>query len=151
MAIPQQKIVGAAVDASASGAWNVDWPMVFLALSAGLGLSISGAQFVGGMCLALTGALVAWKMPGSGNDPRRLWVVIASGFLVAYFAALLHPSLIAWAVAKFDFPNIPPQASMITAGFGSKWFVKFAYDFFERIGARGKDVADRVVPPEDNS
>lgn len=131
---------------AAAAATHVDWPGIFAALAAGLGLTISGADFLGGMFMALTGSLVAWKMPVGPGDPRKLWLVIATGFLAAIVAAMMHPAAMEW----LGITKLPVQASMMLAGFGSKWIVIFAYKFFERVGTKGGDVADRIVPGGDD-
>lgn len=127
-------------------AGSFDWQWVVIVFFGGLGLSTSGydpISVLGGFCLAGTSAMVAWKLGGE-KDRRRYWVVIMTGLAVAYLAALLHP----WLTEKFGIAA-PMQASMFVAGFTSKWLASFAFDFFERLGSKGKILADRVVPEDE--
>lgn len=129
---------------------TIDWQWVVFTISMGLGIStIPAIEFWGGMFLALAGSLMAWKLPSRHRDVRRFVFVIMSGFVVAYVAAIAHPSLTGWLQAKFSIPVAPVQLWMLFAGFASKWIVKFVYDFLERMGAKGETLADRVLPEDD--
>ena len=128
----------------------IDWQWIAITISMGLGIStIPAIQFWGGMILALAGSLLAWKIPSKHRDTRRFVLVVLSGFVVAYVAALGHPAFTGWLEAKFSVPVVPVQLFMLVAGFASKWIVKFVYDFLNRMGAKGEVLADKVLPEDD--
>lgn len=126
-------------------AGSFDWQWIFMTMLAALGIStIDGAEFVGGMVMALLGAMLAWKL-GGHQDKRRWGLVLITGFVMAYVAALVHVPFWGWVGIQ----GVPVQASMLVAGFASKWAAGFFFDFFQRLGTKGKATADRIAPGGD--
>ena len=122
-----------------------DW---FFLVMTGLGLTLSGAEFVGGVLLAIGGgAIAAHFRHGSltSRERQAWWITI----LVAAFAGIL-----AGQAAPSIAPGWPPQAIMGAAGFASRFLVKIALrtlgileDRSDRLADR---IADKILPDRDD-
>lgn len=109
-----------------------NWVALMLA---GLGLSISGAEYLSGICLALALAAIARKY-----DPlkgRRL------SFSTAVTAAVV--ATVTAMVVEHYFPDFPVQLAMAAAGFFSRNLVSMASRLGSRVEERQDDLLDRVV------
>lgn len=115
-----------------------DW--VTLAL-AGLGITFAPAhEYIGGLCLGLSGAGFAAKLQPE-KDRVELWVVMLGGFLASHLAAL---------GAHIWFPTWPIQLVMAAGGFGSRFAARFALRAMGIVESKADRIAnvaiDRVLP-----
>lgn len=113
-----------------------DW---FALLMAGLGLTLSGAEFVGGIVLAIAGGAIAAHFRHgslSGRERQAWWITILASALAGLVAG--------WA-APIWFPEWPPQSLMMAAGFASRFIVKIAIRTLGILEERADKVADRIV------
>lgn len=113
-----------------------DW---FALLMAGLGLTLSGAEFVGGVVLAIAGGAIAAHFRHgsfSARERQAWWITL----LVAAFAGIL-----AGQAAPTIAPSWPPQAIMGAAGFASRFLVKIALRTLGILEDRSDRLADRIA------
>lgn len=102
---------------------------------AGIGISAPPHVIVGGLCLSLSGALLAWKLSPE-KDTRSLWVVLLSAAFVAIIAAEL---------AEWLAPTTPLPMWMAAAGFGSRFAVRLGLRVFGAMESRSEQIADKVL------
>lgn len=110
---------------------------VFMFLLAGLGVSVSGAEYVGGILLAIAGALIASKLQPE-QDKRELWVVVVTAFMASHIAV--------WLVQGGIIPTgINPQLAMTVAGFFSRYLARAALRLGGLVETRADTVFDRLL------
>lgn len=115
-------------------------PWLIMAL-AGLGISSPWNEVLGGVLLAIAGALLAWKL-SPGWDTRSFWIVVAG----AVFAAVLTFEVIDHAKsAGWIGQDVPAQFLAAMAGFGSRHLMRFMLKAFGVAERKADTVVDRVV------
>ncbi|MCZ4366611.1 hypothetical protein [Sulfitobacter dubius] len=121
--------------ATTAGDFSRDW---ITPLLAGLGVTFSGAEWIGGVLLAITGGIIAARFD-TGFDTRHerqaFWLTILAAFLVAHLAGLLSHAIR---------PELPPQIAMVAGGFGSRFVIRFLLRGLYRFESRGDEAADRI-------
>ena len=107
---------------------------------AGLGISLSPHQFIGGLFLALAaGSMIARNR----RSTRKLWGVMATSAIVAIVAVIF--------TEQFDHWGYAPQLVMAGAGAASSWLVNIFIGVMdgvqERTGTVAERLIDRIFPP----
>ncbi|GGH24357.1 DUF4175 domain-containing protein [Cribrihabitans marinus] len=133
----KEVIQGAASKTASIAAGDIsrDWVTPLLA---GLGVTFSGAEWIGGVLLAIAGGIIAARFE-TGLDTRHarqaFWLTVLAAFLVAHVAGL---------VSYAFWPSVPPQIAMVGAGFASRFVIRFLLRGLERFESRGDEAADRI-------
>lgn len=115
---------------------------VFMVLLAGLGITVSGAEYIGGILLSIAGALVASKLQPE-QDKRELWVVVCTAFIASHAAALIVQGRPQPDGTMDHLMN--PQLAMTLAGFFSRYIARAALRLGGHVEARADTVFDRVL------
>jgi hypothetical protein len=101
----------------------------------GLGVTFAAQAWVGGMFLAMAGATFAMKAQPE-RDKIELWAVLGGAFIVAHVAAMV----------TFHFwPEWPVQIVMASAGFFSRYIIRFALRVAGLIEGRADRIVDRAI------
>lgn len=109
-----------------------DWLTLALA---GLGISFSPYEWLGGMFLALAAAAFAMRSDPE-QDQRELWLVMLGAFLASHLAGM---------GAHWWLPQFPVQVAMTTAGFFSRRLTRFTLRMAGMVEDRGDRVADQLI------
>jgi hypothetical protein len=123
-----------------SGSTTRDIVAVFLA---GLGVTFSGAEYVGGLLLAIAGALMASKLQPE-QDKRELWVVVITAFMASHVAVLIVQGE-ALPDGTYGPHLINPQLAMTAAGFFSRYMARFALRIGGMVESRADTIFDRTL------
>lgn len=102
---------------------------------AGLGVTLSPHEWIGGLFLALAAAAFAMKVEPE-QDKRELWVVLMGAFIASHVAAL---------AAQRWLPEFPIQIVMVAAGYFSRHVSRFSLRLAGLVEARSGTIADRLV------
>ncbi len=108
-------------------------------IAAGLGLSISGLEMVGGVLLAVGGgALVAHVRRKQHPEHERFawWFTLVAAVFFATLAGMASPHL---------FPEWPPQILMALAGVASRGLVLFIIKGMDTLVSDAPGIVRRVV------
>lgn len=118
------------------------------AIAAGLGLSMSGAEFLGGLFLALAGALfvnvIIERGVVTGLKPLGIGGTIVGGFFTAVIFSIAGHAML---------PDVPPQAFMAAGGFTANIAGPFFLRNLRRLSRRddyGEKLIDKVLPGRDD-
>jgi len=101
----------------------------------GLGVTFAAQEWVGGMFLAMAGATFAIKAQPE-RDKVELWAVLGGAFIVAHVAAMV----------SFRFwPEWPVQIVMASAGFFSRYIIRFLLRVAGLIEGKADKIVDRAI------
>lgn len=104
-------------------------------LMLGLGVTFAAQAWVGGMFLAMAGATFAMKAQPE-RDKIELWAVLGGAFMVAHVSAML----------VFHFwPSWPVQIVMASAGFFSRYIIRFLLRVAGLIEGKADKIVDRAI------
>lgn len=112
------------------------WAAVLMAF----GFQITGVEFLGGLFLALAGALSASRILAAGMIknaiPLGVFGTVVTGLFVAFTAALLTQALA---------PEWPVQLAMGCGGFLSSFIAPFFLKVAAGVSSRSDKVSQRLV------